>query len=197
MDVDTENLVGKRVLPETRDISEVKVDKAELYFGANTGGITELRKSIETTIGEGIYLTSQIEAAKGYAKQRARGEIENERVYKVEIENLKFADLRELSDVEKFALQLKNRLLTELQREDLRYHQTMAINQTLETIGRNTFKGLKDITWNHQRIVTELLMSKGYDGLVALEGGEGDIGKHDSWLVFDPSKTKVVKEVKQ
>jgi hypothetical protein len=35
----------------------------------------------------------------------------------------------------------------------------------------------------------------GYDGLKALEGGEGDdIGAHENYLIFDPQKVQITSE---
>lgn len=38
------------------------------------------------------------------------------------------------------------------------------------------------------------LTGLGYDGLIAWEGGEGDIGPHESWVVFDPHKVSALAE---
>lgn len=38
------------------------------------------------------------------------------------------------------------------------------------------------------------LSGLGYDGLITHEGGEGDIGNHESWVVFDPQKVDIVSE---
>ncbi len=44
-------------------------------------------------------------------------------------------------------------------------------------------------------VVTECLSQRGYDGLVTFEGGEGDIGDHDTWVMFDPDKLAGVNQL--
>ena len=41
---------------------------------------------------------------------------------------------------------------------------------------------------------TDYLMGLGYDGFKTGEGGEGDIGSHDTYLIFGPSNVKVMSE---
>lgn len=38
---------------------------------------------------------------------------------------------------------------------------------------------------------SEFVESLGYDGLIAIEGGEGDVGNHDSYVVFNPEKVRI------
>lgn len=139
----------------------------------------------EATIGQGLYLTSDIDAAAGYAKRRSKGKgglVPS--VYKVEVTNLRMADLRTMEGVKLFADLLRERLSAEIKKPNLKWYQ--------EAIQSNSYKALKDITWNHQDLVTQIIKGQGFDGLIAIEGGEGEeIGNHDSYVVFDSSKAEV------
>jgi len=47
--------------------------------------------------------------------------------------------------------------------------------------------------------VNEILQENSFDGLVIYEGGEGNLeggqmGVHDSYMIMDPDKTKIVSE---
>ena len=182
---------------ETQNFPETKIDNMILFYGASISGIKELRRAEETTIGEGLYLTSQLEAAEGYAKRRAKINPESmPTVYQVEVSNLKMADIRGSQALETFAMKLKNRLQEERKKPNLPWYVQNAIVGTLERIDSKSYKSLRELAWNHQEITTEVMRDEGFDGLIAQEGGEGDeIGDHDSYVIFDSTKAKVLKEV--
>lgn len=178
---------------EVSSLPEVIIDKKELYHGSRSSDIKDFNAAEETTIGEGVYLTSDPEAASGYAKRRSKLNTEFvPTVYKVEVNDLKMADLRNPAGEKAFAELLKQRLLDTIKKPDLKWFQQAAIQETLTKITSGSYKGLKDITWNHQDLTTQVVKDQGFDGLIAIEGGEGDeIGNHDSYLVFDPSKVEI------
>ena len=41
----------------------------------------------------------------------------------------------------------------------------------------------------------EALTKQGYGGLFAIEGSEAGTGAHDSYLIFDPQKVKIIREM--
>lgn len=185
------------VRQETERFPEIKIDRMNLFYGASISGIKEFRIAEESTIGEGLYLTSQRETAEGYAKRRAKLNPHSKpTVYQVEISNLRMADFREKKTLDIFASKLKNRLLEEVKKPDLPYYIQGAMRQTLEKINAHSYRSGKDLMWSHPGLSTEIVKNEGFDGLLAKEGGEGDeIGDHDSYVIFDPTKAKVLKEV--
>ena len=192
----TVDRISERLGPS--NLPEVKIDQKELYHGSGSGDIAKFNPAEETTIGKGLYLTSDINAAAGYAKRRSKGEeglVPS--VYKVEVKNLRMADLRTVEGVKLFADLLRKRLFTESKKPNLEWYQEASIQKTLEVIRTNSYKALKDITWNHQDLVTQIIKDQGFDGLIAIEGGEGDeVGNHDSYVVFDPSKVEIKSKIK-
>lgn len=185
------------VSQETERFPEVKIDRVNLFYGASISGIKELRIAEESTIGEGLYLTFQQEAAEGYAKRRAKlNPNSRPTVYQVEVSNLRMADFREKTTMDVFASKLKNRLLEEVKKPNLPYYAKRAMQETLEKINTHSYRSEKDLMWSHPDLSTEIVRSEGFDGLIAYEGGEGDeVGNHDSFVIFDPSKAKVLREI--
>lgn len=178
---------------ETLSLPEIKIDKKELYYGSANPNIMQLSAAEESTIGEGLYLTSDKDAAINYAKVRSQGNKEaTPCVYTAKVKNLRMADLQRLEAIKIFAKSLEQKLKEERKRTDLKWNQEGAIDKTLETIRTGSFQALKDFAWSHQDLVTQLLKAQGFDGLIAIEGGEGENGKdHDSYVVFDPSKVEI------
>lgn len=180
---------------ETIRIPEIKIDKQILFHGSGVSGIKDLNASEETTVGRGLYLTSSEEAAKGYALRRAKRNPEySPTTYTSEISNLTLADLRDKKAVGNFAKLLGKRLEEEMRsNSNLKWYRAEAIRGTLEMIKNDSFKSLKEITWNNQEATTRVLQDEGFDGLVTVEGGEGEeVGEHDSYVIFDPKKVKIV-----
>lgn len=181
---------------ETTSIPEVLIKRAVLYHGSGVSGISSFLPAEETTIGQGVYLTSDQVSAEGYAKRRSgRDEGKRPVVYEVEVRDLRLADLREMEGVDNFARLLGDELELKLKKPKLSIYWEEAARRTLDKIKKHSFRSLKDITWNHQDIVTRVIQANGFDGLVAIEGGEGqDVGEHDSFVVFDPSKATIIRE---
>jgi hypothetical protein len=185
---------------DIKSFLEVIVDRLILYHGSGITGIKEFRAADETTIGMGVYMTSQLEAGKGYARRRAnRSPDAKPTVYEVEINNVRLADLRQPEALPIFARLLKTKLEISLKNPNVRSNQHDAIVETLGIIRRDEYRSLKDLTWNHQELTTDIIKTQGYDGLIAEEGGEGrgedKIGIHDTYLIFDPAKVTVLREM--
>lgn len=183
--------------PSSSKIPELEIDRMVLYHGSGIGGIREFRQADEATIGNGLYLTSDIAAGRGYAIRRAKRDPNYKAVvYEVEVNNLKLADLRTIEGVTAFAQLLKIKIETLLKDPNLSWLAEGIMKKTLETINQKSYRSLTDLTGNNQRLTTEILKEQGYNGLVGLEGGEGDeIGDHDSYVIFDPVKVKVLREI--
>ena len=112
------------ILGENRRITtilpEVMVQHQIFFHGSNIANITRLNPSEEVTIGNGVYLTSDEQAARGYAERRARRDPESTpHIYRAEIHNLRLADLRTRQGVNQFAELLKRELLEELKKSGL------------------------------------------------------------------------------
>lgn len=164
------------------------VKHKKLYHGTGVEGITELRPAEMTTIGSGLYFTSQKGDAEGYAERRSRRSTEaRPMVYSVDIENLTLCDLRNDANVERILPGFLALLQEKRADPTLGWMQQAALDEKIEAIrkGSVTAANLRDAAdYGH---FSEYIASLGYDGLIAIEGGEGnDIGNHDTYLIFNP-----------
>src|SRR3989344_3233496 len=94
---------------ERLNLPTLEVERMTLFHGSATAGIQNLEAADETTVGNGVYLTSDPKAAAGYAAIRSKGEIPS--VYETEISNLTLLDLRENSGIESFSQYFLQELL--------------------------------------------------------------------------------------
>lgn len=184
------------LVEETPRLPEVKIERVVLYHGSGVRGIKNFGASEETTIGQGLYLTSDPQSAEGYARRRIKREKDGtSTVYEAEVANLRLADLRRPEALQVFAGALEKRLEEELEKSSFPWYQETAIRETLGKIKNKSYHSLKDLVWHHQEIGTEIVKDMGFDGLVAIEGGEGEeIKEHDSYVIFDPRKVRILKE---
>lgn len=177
----------------------VEVEKKHLFIGKSELGLVEVPEAYETTVGDGVYLTSQQEAAEGYALRRSKGG-GVPTIYKAEIQNLSLLDLTSQEAQEKFTSYWKEQLLK--LREELVHKEwsakEAAVDQALLNINTNSIRGLRDITFSFGDLVRETLKREGFDGLIIEEGGEGrgEIGNHDSYVIFNPQDVRIIKETK-
>jgi len=184
----------------TEDGLGILIKNKTLYHGSATTGINEFTKAEEDTIGSGIYFTSRAEDAVGYAKRRSRGKKGSSPIiYETVIENLKLVDLRQDDNAHKILEGFKLLLIKKLEQPGLDYFVKNACRNSIDAIDQNKVGAgnLKEATASHTQLFSDHIRSLGYDGLIALEGGEGeDIGQHDTYLIFDPEKAKIRKEDK-
>lgn len=172
----------------------VLIKDRTLYHGSSVAGLEKLNGAEETTVGEGVYFTSDSQSASGYAKRRALNRGGSEVVYEAKIENLKLADLRTDSNVKKILEGFLPVLVRKTTQENLPWNTKMILDTAIENIRAGTVgvRNLRDVVFSLSKSFTEHLTSLGYDGLVTLEGGEGDeIGNHDSYLIFNPDNVKI------
>ncbi len=194
---------------KTISLPTLEVEKMTLYHGTGRSGITEFRDSKATTIGAGAYFTSEFDPASGYSLVRsAGGQDENYVVYEAEIENMRILDLTDKNTLPIFAQFMRPLINTaDAQVDSLpdwpqeykdSFHKSTA--RTLERINQHTLRGPKDLLLHFGSVARSALMDKGFDGIKALEGGEGwsdetNIGNHDTFVIFDPKKAKVIREL--
>ncbi|MEK7664646.1 MAG: hypothetical protein AAB361_00730 [Patescibacteria group bacterium] len=212
---------GRQNEEEIDDGLGVFVKKKTLYHGTSAKGIKKFEKAEETTVGDGIYLTSQAKNAIEYAYMRAKNPRGSKRleadgnpiIYETFVENLKLLDLRKDENLEKvmkgFGLVLWQRakeIGAEIKNSTASNNGLNAYRETLfdvfKFISSGEVKKISDIQkvtlHLEDGLFTNYVKSLGYDGLATVEGGEGDymFKNHDSYVIFDPEKVKIIKEQK-
>jgi len=178
-------------------LAEVVINNKILYHGSMTPRIKELQAAEENTVGQGAYLTSQEEAAKGYAIKRADEYKGSPTLYEVNIDNAKLIDLRDTKTLDKIFQGFNEFLKEKLKQGSLSWQREGVARSVIERISQKHYSTgtIKFTTENCGDWFSEYLQPKGYDGLIALEGGEGNIGDHDTYLFFNTSKPKITKEI--
>jgi len=172
------------------------IEKKTVYHGSGTAGIKEFEIADEDTVGSGAYFTSDEEAAKGYARRRSNcGKTPEKILYEAVIENLNMIDLRDQKTLDTifdgFAEALKEKV------DFSKHFSAYLFKRNTQTIKDRDYStgNVRSVTWNYCSWFSEYLKSLGYDGLITVEGGEGtDVGNHDTWLIFDPKKARIIKE---
>lgn len=175
----------------------ILITKKIIYHGSDVQGISRFTKAIDATVGNGIYFTSEADKAEGYAQIRSSGKKDvSPVVYEASIENVKLLDLRNTENIQKILPGFKKLLMEQTAREDTTWWVAGAINTSIEAIdaGKITTGRLKEVVGSHGELFTQYVQSLGYDGVIALEGGEGEIGNHDTYLIFDPDKINIIQE---
>ena len=175
----------------------VLIKKKTLYHGSNIKGISNFKPSEAITIGAGVYLTSEAKNAVNYARVRSYNNQEDQTIYEVFVENLKLIDLRNPDNISKIIPGFVEMLRKEKMRSDLSWIKAGQIDKTLENIERASQTGgnLKNVAEMVGEHLSKYLSSLGYDGLIAIEGGEGSEGfTHDSYVIFDPEKVRINQE---
>lgn len=186
-------------------LPSMHIEKMRLYHGSPVSGIQQLKESEDTTLGFGIYLTSQKEAATGYAIVRGNRGPKQPTVYEAEIGDVDILNLTTQSSIDSFAkyfeeelTAIKEKRLTELGYIDSYYGMIVRALEVIRNSSQDNPIFLKKFLWNFQDVTKDVVVKKGYDGLMAYEGGESGngvtIGDHDSFVIFKPEKVKVIKE---
>lgn len=216
-------LEGKQEEEVVDDGLGVYIKHKTLYHGSATPGIEKLNESGETTVGYGLYLTSKAKDAIGYSSVRMgqrrggkKAEEEVPTVYECLVENLKLADLRNDENLQRMmpdyriflkqkADEIKNKYVSHGRsipfRDEGQYvaNQYEAITNAIKFIDEEKVKvsNIQSVTISQNNTWNEFWSKKGYDGVITLEGGEGAHRvNHDSYVIFDPEKVKIVKEQK-
>ena len=188
----------------------ILIKKKTLYHGSNIIGIKTFHKAEEDTVGSGIYFTSEPKDAIGYAKirsERRRNSMSHVSpedqdsvpvIYESLIENVKMCDLRVDENIKKVLIGFRKILKEEIIKSDIEWFRRGSLEQAIEKIdGRKIGAGnLKEIAQSNGKLFSGYIKSLGYDGLIVLEGGEGENGNHDTYLIFDTEKVKINQERK-
>lgn len=176
--------------------------KKTLYHGSATSGIENFQKAQDNTVGSGVYFTSTAQEAIGYAKVRSVGQYKNPTegeipfIYEASVENVKLLDLRSNENLQSILPSYRALLFEKCQDPNLLWNVQGAYLAAIDSIDRGNVRSAKTIAANTGHLFTEYIKNLGYDGLVTIEGGEGNIGDHDTYLIFDPEKIKVWQEHK-
>jgi hypothetical protein len=178
----------------------VLLKRKTLFHGSGISGIESFNPAEETTVGEGVYFTSDPNSAAGYAQRRSRRSKEDKPVvYEASVENMRLVDLRKKDNVRIILDGFKEILLEKSKDDSLRWDLKGILSNALEAINSDKVGSgnLREVAFSMGIDFTKYLESLGYDGLITFEGGEGnDIGYHDTYLIFDPNKVKILKETK-
>ena len=176
----------------------ILVKKKTLYHGSGTSGIEAFNKAEEDTVGSGIYFTSEAKDAIGYARRRSHGrEGALPVIYESSVENMKLLNLRKTKNVKKILDGFKEVVKQKLNEQDLTWSYEAALQGVMEAInsGKVGSGNLREVTFSTGEMFSNYVKSIGYEGLITFEGGEGDsVGDHDTFLVFDPERTKINQE---
>lgn len=170
----------------------VLVKKKTLYHGSAVPNIDKFNIAEETTIGNGVYFTSEPDKASGYAERRFEYRSHEKDAGAVvhirNIENMKLLNLRKKDNLLHIAQGFREILVREQKRENIDWAYEQNIKDTIENIDSGKINHPKDLIDHFPRQFTKYAQSLGYDGVLAIEGGEGAIGDHDTYLIFDPEK---------
>lgn len=179
---------------------DLLINRKTLYHGSANQGIVAFNPAEEDTVGSGIYFTSEAKDAIGYARRRLRSRQNSVPIlYETQVENLRLANLRNDESVKKVLDGFKEVLKQRLSDANIQWNYQETLRRSIEAInqGKIGSGNLREATFNHTSTFTKYLQSLGYDGLVTFEGGEGeDVGSHDTYLIFDPKKVKIIQEQK-
>ncbi len=189
----------------------VLVKNKTIYHGSGISEIKKFDPAEDTTVGSGVYFTSEAKDAIGYAKIRAKGE-RNERradgkqviknaqpiIYEASIKNMKLCDLRKNENVKKISIGYRKILLEKVLDPNTGRHERNAANWVIEKIDEGIIRAgvVKEMAQTNGELFSNYIKSLGYEGLIALEGGEDGNGNHDTYLIFDPDKIKIIEEHK-
>jgi hypothetical protein len=180
----------------------ILVHKKFLFHGSSRPNIESFIPAEETTVGEGVYLTSSSEDATGYAHGRVYKRQHQERViptlYRCEITEVRLLDLRNDENVVEIMKQFREVLISELRSAEVKaWYVLNSINDAIELIDQNKINSgnVQYIARPSSQLFTNFIKSLGYDGLITWEGGEpGHFANHETYVIFDPSKVSITEK---
>jgi hypothetical protein len=198
-----EEKIGERQDEEViNDGLGVFVKAKMLYHGSPVSGIDTFTQAEEDTVGSGIYFTSESKDAVNYARLRTKSrgkEGDLPIIYEAKIENMKLLDLRKTENLFKILPGFKKILQERRKVENIKWQRQAAIDAAIDEIDKGQVKAgeLRKITFSVGLDFSEYVKSLGYDGLITYEGGEGETPEdHDTYLIFDTEKARIVQEHK-
>ncbi len=187
----------------TEDGLGVLLKMKTIYHGSGISGIEKFNLAEEDTVGQGVYFTSEPKDAIGYARRRSRREEDHKPVvYEVAVENMRLLDLRKEENLKKILPGFSDALSDVYEeRKKTNSGSVDIFSKVLRRIrndvdaGKIGLNNLKAATQQTGRIFSDYVRSLGYEGLVVLEGGEGeDVGNHDTYLIFDSERLHINSE---
>ena len=115
------------------------------------------------------------------------------------IEDMKLLDLRNDKNAKtilrKFSDVCKEK--SEDKNVDIKYRIPLKQAFVLIRTGKIKSANISEAIGPIGKYFSDYVKSLDYDGLIAIEGGEGDeIGNHDSYVIFDPNEVKIGREQK-
>lgn len=175
----------------TEDGNGLLIKHKTLYHGSSVDDIEEMSEAGDMTIGNGFYCTSEAKPAIGYARLRAEHFKTDPVIYEGSISNLKMLNFQINQNVINFLPGYK---------QFIQNCQINSDNYMVKLNKDSLIKKIDDVIGGVPIVLKEILgrgyfnqyaESLGYDGIIAYEGGERNIGKHDSYVIFHPEKFKV------
>jgi hypothetical protein len=171
--------------------------------------IEKMKPAYEHTIGRGLYGTYGPEmGAIDYALLRARiasskrgATVVHPVLYEITATEINMLDLRSDDSAEEILAEFTLRLEQWLEEaiktpsDPLRLQEggTKKLIHKINDREQHRYRLLKETSMRSD-LFTATIEDLGFQGLIVREGGEGDIGDHESWVIFDPSKAKVTAE---
>lgn len=178
---------GLKAETESNNGLDLLINRKTLYHGSANPGIMTFNPAEEDTVGSGIYFTSEAKDAIGYARRRSRSKQGSAPIlYETQVENLRLANLRMTRAVKKILDGFKEVLKHSLSDSNIQWNYQETLRRSIDAIsqGKVGSGNLREVIFAHTDKFTKYLESLGYDGLVTIEGGEGeDIGIHDTYLL--------------
>lgn len=183
----------------------VKIVRQRLFHGSCITGIRKLTDAESTTIGAGVYLTSEFNSAADYALARSPNP-KNPIVYEATIETMKLLDLTKPESLEPLATfmdqEISSWIKEDLEKRDpppVKKREWLKIaNSVIRRINEKRYDCPKDLLGWFGDLARWSLSSRGLDGIKATEYGESkngyEVGKHDTFVIFEPSRVKVISE---
>lgn len=169
-----------------------------LYHGSPNPGIALLEAAYDTTVGAGVYLTGAVTAAK-YAEHRGN-QLDADlppgkpTLYEVEIPYARLVNFYN-SDTAREKMHSFSAVLQQAL-EDLPgnspWYEEAGLLHALANIELAGHPGMiREAAVGNGVLFSNFLQESGYDGLRTLEGGEGEIGDHETYVIFDPRRVYV------
>ncbi len=197
------NVISPQRLEAERESNnglDILINRKTLYHGSATQGIVSFNPAEEDTVGSGIYFTSEAKDAIGYARRRSSSRKgSSPTLYETQVENLRLVNLKRDENVKKVLEGFKEILKEKLKEPGLKWNYEAVLQRAVSAIndGKIGSGNLREVTFSTGEMFSDYVKSLGYEGLVTLEGGEGeDIGNHDTYVIFDPKKVKIIQEQK-
>jgi len=202
------------------DALSIFLKEKKLFHGSSNSEMTQFMTSEEVkavdiidgvTVGEGLYLTSSEKASMAYAQKRTKNLERRGGVaptsYEVLVDGLKLLNLKNDANIATFAEKFRAHLLSIMKNEEvikkLNWMVNNSIIEALQEIQNGiSLRNIQKISgYAMAGVFTVFVKELGYEGVVTLEGGEGhenDIlthtGDHDTYVIFNPDKARVLKK---